>query len=229
LYEPALESLKTLIRTSTSSMTAVPKPLKFLRPHYPDLQKRYEEWPASLLMKETLADVLSVLGMTYSDDETLDSLKYRLMAPTPNPTDWGHEYVRHLASEIGIAYGKRSQSEDEKEQDTTELLDLAKQLMPFLLSHNAEADAVDLLSELDSISLLPEYVDENTWERVVAYVVACVPLLTQDEDRDFLLCARTIYRKYGKLVEAMTLSIRLDDLEMIEEDFTSTKDEYDPS
>jgi 26S proteasome regulatory subunit N1 len=47
LYPVALESLKTLIRTSTSSMTAVPKPLKFLRPHYPDLQKRYEEWPAS--------------------------------------------------------------------------------------------------------------------------------------------------------------------------------------
>jgi hypothetical protein len=29
-------------------MTAVPKPLKFLRPHYPELQKQYEEWPESL-------------------------------------------------------------------------------------------------------------------------------------------------------------------------------------
>lgn len=47
LYPASLESLKTLIRTSTSSMTAMPKPLKFLRPHYRDLQKRYEEWPAS--------------------------------------------------------------------------------------------------------------------------------------------------------------------------------------
>lgn len=25
-------------------MTAVPKPLKFLRPHYDDLAKLYEEW-----------------------------------------------------------------------------------------------------------------------------------------------------------------------------------------
>jgi len=164
--------------------------------------------------------------MTYSDDETLDSLKYRLLSPTPSPTDWGHEYVRHLASEIGIAFNKRSVSEDEKEQDTSDLLNLAKQLIPFLLSHNAEPDAVDLLSELNSISLLPEYVDQNTWERVVAYVVACVPLLTQDEDRDFLLCARTIYRKYGKLVEAMTISIRLDDMEYIEEDFAAAKEEY---
>jgi 26S proteasome regulatory subunit N1 len=74
--------------------------------------------------------------------------------------------------------------------------------------------------------LLPEYVDENTWERVVAYVVACVPLLTQDEDREFLLAARSIYRKFNKFVEAITLSIRLDDIFYIEEDFDDAKSEY---
>jgi len=160
--------------------------------------------------------------MTYSDDETLDSLKYRLLSPHPSLTDWGHEYVRHLASEIGLAYNKRTEAYPP--EPTDDLLDLAKQLIPFLLSHNAEPDAVDLLSELNCIDMLPEYVDENTWERVVAYVVACVPLLTQDEDRDFLMCARAIYRKYEKLVEAMTLSIRLDDIEFIEDDFYSTND-----
>ena len=171
------------------------------------------------------ADVLSVLGMTYSDDETLDSLRYRLLSPIPSPTDWGHEYVRHLTSEIGIAFNKRQQDESEG-KDSDDLLNLAKQLIPFLLSHNAEPDAVDLLAELDSIMLLPDYVDENTWERVVAYVVACVPFLTQDEDRDYLLCARTIYKNYGKLVEALTLSIRLDDMDFIQEDFAAAEDEY---
>lgn len=28
-------------------MTSVPKPLKFLRPHYPDLQALYETWSGS--------------------------------------------------------------------------------------------------------------------------------------------------------------------------------------
>jgi 26S proteasome regulatory subunit N1 len=164
--------------------------------------------------------------MTYSNDESLDSLKYRLLSPTPSPTDWGHEYVRHLASEIGISFNKRAVDDPNKDND--DLLNLAKQLIPFLLSHNAEPDAVDLLSELNSIALLPEYVDENTWERVVAYVVACVPLLTQDDDRDFLICAWTIYKKYGKLVEAMTISIRLDNMDFIEKDFDAAKDEYSP-
>jgi 26S proteasome regulatory subunit N1 len=45
LYKPALETIKSSIKTSTSSMTAVPKPLKFLRPHYESLEKAYESWP----------------------------------------------------------------------------------------------------------------------------------------------------------------------------------------
>jgi len=28
-------------------MTSVPKPLKFLHPHYPELQKLFETWPQS--------------------------------------------------------------------------------------------------------------------------------------------------------------------------------------
>ena len=38
----ALEMLRDKIRTSTSSMTAVPKPLKFLSPLYPKLQANFE-------------------------------------------------------------------------------------------------------------------------------------------------------------------------------------------
>ncbi|MBE7182143.1 MAG: hypothetical protein INR71_13240 [Terriglobus roseus] len=45
MYKPALEAIKDSIKTSTSSMTAVPKPLKFLRPHYEKLEKTYESWP----------------------------------------------------------------------------------------------------------------------------------------------------------------------------------------
>lgn len=43
LYKPALESLRSQIRASTTSMTSVPKPLKFLRPHYESLKEVYEK------------------------------------------------------------------------------------------------------------------------------------------------------------------------------------------
>lgn len=45
LYNPTLETLRTLILTSTSSMTSVPKPLKYLRPLYPDMVTIHDSWP----------------------------------------------------------------------------------------------------------------------------------------------------------------------------------------
>lgn len=47
LYKPAVDAMGDFIKTSTSSMTAVPKPLKFLRPHYETLEKAYENWDSS--------------------------------------------------------------------------------------------------------------------------------------------------------------------------------------
>ena len=64
LHKPALDHLINEIRTSTSSMTAVPKPLKFLRPFYDTLKSVYEQWSRTHDLKKHLADVLSVLAMT---------------------------------------------------------------------------------------------------------------------------------------------------------------------
>lgn len=115
LYRPALETLRTLIRTSTSSMTSVPKPLKFLRPHFDELARLQESMsetsPTSLLStvveavglggevkvqdKALFADILSVLAMTYSDSGKRDTLGYRLKGGSEeDPGCWGHEYVR---------------------------------------------------------------------------------------------------------------------------------------
>ena len=35
--------MQTLIKAATTSMTSVPKPLKFLRPHYPTLKTVYDK------------------------------------------------------------------------------------------------------------------------------------------------------------------------------------------
>ncbi len=43
LYKQALDILRTKIKESTSSMTSVPKPLKFLRNQYETLKQVYEK------------------------------------------------------------------------------------------------------------------------------------------------------------------------------------------
>jgi 26S proteasome regulatory subunit N1 len=200
-------------------MTAVPKPLKFLRPHYELMTKLYEEWPAGD-DKNSLADVLSVIGMTYSDEDRQDTLKYRLLSPTTDIGSWGHEYTRHLALELGEVYTKRL-TNDEPYQD---LIDLALVLVPLFLKSNAEADAVDLMSEMEIIEDIPKFLDKDTYPRVCLYMVSMVSLLTYPEDQSFLRTAHKIYKQYGQLTQAIVLAIRLNDIELIKSDFLSTED-----
>ena len=128
--------------------------------------------------------------MTYGDEEKLETLKYRLLAAKSEDLgSWGHEYIRHLALEIGQEYQNRLNAD----KDTQDLVDLALSLIPYFLSHNAEADAVDLLSELEKIEVIPEYLDENTYGRVCLYMVSMVNLLTYPEDQQFLRTAHQIY------------------------------------
>jgi len=214
-----LEAIKDSIKTSTSSMTAVPKPLKFLRPHYEPMGKLYEAWPASE-NKTSLADVLSVIGMTFSDEDRQDTLKYRLLAPTSDIGSWGHEYTRHLALELGEVYTKRLTAE-EPYQD---LIDLGMILVPLFLKSNAEADAVDLMSELEIIEDIAQFLDKDTYPRVCLYMVSMVNLLTYPEDQQVLRTAHDIYKQYNQLTQAIVLAIRLNDVELIKSDFESTKD-----
>ncbi|KAI0395900.1 armadillo-type protein [Xylariaceae sp. FL0594] len=226
LYKPALEAMKTSIKTSTSSMTAVPKPLKFLRPHYPTLTKLYEDWSQgdnkASLIDETasLADVLSVIGMTFSDEERQDTLKYRLLSPSEDIGSWGHEYTRHLALEIGEVYAKRVAAEESVE----DLIDLALVLVPLFLKSNAEADAVDLLSELEIIDHIASFVDENTYSRVCLYLVSMVNLLTYPENDLFLRVAHRIYKNYKQHAQAMLIAIRLNDMGLIQDAVENTDD-----
>ncbi|GAA5990712.1 hypothetical protein JCM11641_008473 [Rhodosporidiobolus odoratus] len=249
LHRPALESLRTLIRTSTSSMTSVPKPLKFLRPHYSKLQSIHSSWPAvsptstAAAVVETIAsavglgekegekkegsevsdkglfaDILSVLAMTYSDTGKRETLKYRLDGGShEDPGLWGHEYVRHLAAELGEEYDVRREADSSA--DTTDLLALGMRLVPFLLSHNGEADAVDLLLELEAIEEIVPHVDANTYFRVCLYMVSTVSYLTPPDDVRVLKTAREIYREQQRWTEAIMVAIRLQDQELIKEDF----------
>lgn len=124
---------------------------------------------------------------------------------------------RHLASEIGEEFTIRQAGEE----STADLLALGLRLVPFLLTHNGEADAVDLLLELESIESIIPHVDDNTYPRVCLYMVSCVSLLPGPDDRAFLSAAREIYRKHGKYTEAVTLSLQLNDPALIQEDFDS--------
>lgn len=117
--------------------------------------------------------MLSVIGMTYAGEDRVDTLKYRLLAPAKDPGSWGHEYVRHLALEITQEYQRRV--DQEVDEDVDELRELALSISPFFITHNAEADAVDVLTEVEIIEQIVPLVDENTFQRVCLYMTRQVP------------------------------------------------------
>nr|XP_018265646.1 26S proteasome regulatory subunit N1 [Kwoniella dejecticola CBS 10117]OBR87804.1 26S proteasome regulatory subunit N1 [Kwoniella dejecticola CBS 10117] len=233
LYLPALESLRTLIRTSTSSMTSVPKPLKFLRPFYEEMGQIRESWDQALKeQRSLLASILSVLAMTYSDSGKRETLFYRLLSEsTEAPGSWGHEYVRHLAAELGEEYNSNYAAEIEQDIErpeglkytTEQLKALALELVSFFLKHNAEADAVDILLELENIEEIVELTDLQNFERVCRYMVSCVPLLVPPDDSAFLETASKIYAKYDRYPEAIALAVRLNSPALIRQYFEAPK------
>ncbi|KND04040.1 proteasome regulatory particle base subunit RPN1 [Spizellomyces punctatus DAOM BR117] len=219
LYKPALETLRTLIRTATSSMTSVPKPLKFLRPHYQALIEVYERWSEGD-NKRFLADILSVLSMSYAEEGKRESLRYRLLGSAEPAGSWGHEYVRHLASELIGEYAALN----EKDEDTEHVLNQALEIVPFLLKHNAEADAVDLMLELEALDHLSQFVDKDTYARVCLYLISCVQYVAPPDDIACLKTAHTIYRDQEQYPQALQVSMRMGDQRMIRADFNDCPD-----
>ena len=89
----ALLCIRAEIRMATSSMTSVPKPLKFLREHFDELDACYNSLATSP-SKKLLADVLSVLAMAMDDKTERKCLNYRLQGSQEKISSFGHPYIR---------------------------------------------------------------------------------------------------------------------------------------
>jgi len=99
-----IETLSSTICEATSSLTSVPKPLKYLKPHYPAVEDVYRGMAKGAAHKEALADALSVMAMTMGKSGGLESLSYKLEGNPGDLQRWGHQYVRHLTGEIVQAF-----------------------------------------------------------------------------------------------------------------------------
>ncbi|OLY82981.1 26S proteasome non-ATPase regulatory subunit 2 [Smittium mucronatum] len=214
LHRPALEQIRVLIRSSSGTMTSVPKPLKYLKSHYSNLKDIYGSWSSSP-DKEAFADILSLLGMAYDTEGTFDCLKYRFEAGISEDEifNWGHE---HLAMEIGnVTFGS--------EYSFEKIEKLCTILVKFFFQHNAESDAVDLLQQINSIEHIIEAVDKNTYERTCRYLIACSPLIAPPNNKSFLEVARILYSKFGSPSQCLEISLKLNRPDYIEEDFKNAK------
>ncbi|CAG0919368.1 unnamed protein product [Notodromas monacha] len=217
LYMPSLETMRTLIRASTTSMTSVPKPLKFMRVHF-DAMKKIHEKITDDATKKFCADIISVLSMTMS--EKRECLGYKLNGSNEPIDQWGHEYVRHLAGEIAAEWGEIPENDSKKEK----LLSLTNEVVPYHLQHNAEAEACDLAMEIERLDVIEKYIDNATYPRVCLYLTSCVPYVPDPENVQLLRTALRVFGKFQQYPQALRVAMQLNDMDEIKRIFEGCKD-----
>lgn len=207
--EDAVDTLRSEMQTATSSMTSVPKPLKFLSPFYDKLRELHAGLDDFNPNKAALAEVLSVLGMV-NGAVRRDALRYCLLAGTTDVGAWGHDYLRHLAGEIGATFDEMTAANPDA--DVSDLMALVDAIVPYNMEHNAEAEAVDLLLEMGSLVSLPTsgYIDEHNYQRVCAYLLQCADYLGDaDEVWEVLDVAFVLYLDQSAFNDALRVALRL--------------------
>lgn len=236
----ALDVIVNELRTATASMTSVPKPLKFLRPHFGSLKTLYlslEKEEASSMEKESLkfrarlADVVAVLAMTMSKQGDRESLKFKLsgakdydvlsaMDSQPkniaedNLGSWGHEFVRSLAGEIGQEYNQRliDGADPDSDEAFEDLLKFVHVIVPFHLTHNAEAEAVDLLIEVQRLKFLLQLdsIDDKNYRRICLYLIKTASFMSDPDDlMEMYETAYEIYRQQKQYFDALLVALRM--------------------
>ncbi|CAH8468005.1 unnamed protein product, partial [Schistosoma haematobium] len=228
LHKPALESMCSLIKSSTTSMTSVPKPLKFLMHHYAKIKSFYNTI-CNPDTKKLCADVVSVLGMTVTDqpETRYDTLTYRHLGCQGDIGAWGHEYVRHLTNQIVGTWQEKEydslmdnpEATNEMKKHREDCLSLVHQIIPYLMEHNAEAEAIDLCIEIEQHHLLEMYTSSLNYTRVCLYLTSCVAYLPTPDNNKVLQYATILYRKFEDLGNAMRCALRLNDMNLIREIF----------
>ena len=208
----ALEMIKDEVCGATTSMTSVPKPLKFLTPLYEKLTEIYKNYGGADAFKNQMSDLCSVIGMVAAPDDSFDMLDYCLTGTMKDLVQWGHEYLRALSGQIGKAYDKRV----EDGQDTADLMKIVDVIVPQFINHNEEPEAVDLMMETESLDKLIGFCNERNFDRVCRYLCTCSQYAADTEEMvQSYTTAYNIYKAQNQFPDALRVAQKMNNMDLI--------------
>ncbi|AYU80498.1 Proteasome/cyclosome repeat family protein [Leishmania donovani] len=216
----AVERLVDLLRTSSSgSLAAVPPPLKHVRALYPELEAALKS-SQNPSVSRRLHDLLSFISMTLEPNNggrTL--LEHKLKGTKNDLAQWGHEYLRFLAGAIGEEWRERPNSKE----STEHLNGFVDQIVSYMLAHQDEATAIDLLMEIDGVTRILPLVEASNYKRIANYIAAISKYLTRPSDSEALRTVYDIYKKMQAYPDAALTALRLNDRDLVAELFSECK------
>ena len=134
--------LLTALPSSRSSISSIPKGIKFLRAHYNTLKDIWAQLEGE--NQVLLADVISVLAMSIGDSSDNDSLKFRLVGSKGSIETWGHEYIRS-----GLVHHQQKKKKKKKSFHPTSLKTTH---LTHSLTHACSVSFLDVLISKSGIS-----------------------------------------------------------------------------
>ncbi|CBZ24022.1 proteasome regulatory non-ATPase subunit,putative [Leishmania mexicana MHOM/GT/2001/U1103] len=216
----AVERLVDLLRTSSSgSLAAVPPPLKHVRALYPELEAALKS-SQSPSVSRRLHDLLSFISMTLeSNNGGRTLLEHKLKGTKNDLAQWGHEYLRFLAGAIGEEWRERPTNKE----STDYLNGFVDQIVSYMLAHQDEATAIDLLMEIDGVTRILPLVEASNYKRIANYIAAISKYLTRPSDSEALRTVYDIYKKMQAYPDAALTALRLNDRDLVAELFSECK------
>lgn len=199
----AYNLIKQEIITSTGTMTSIPKPLKFLKPHFEKVKEEYlkEENPTR---KHLLGNLLCILVLVVDTKDT--SLHYILENNLTDFFEWGQELIRSLSGEIATEFLKRL----DEEKPFEDLIKLATLTASHLIEKNNESEAIDLLVELDLMDEIKGFCKEDNYKKICQYLLALSNYAAEStEQKKMLEIVYELYNKYNQYTEAIRVAIKL--------------------
>ncbi|KAF5950194.1 hypothetical protein HYC85_012187 [Camellia sinensis] len=166
---------------------------------------------SSKAIKYLLADVLSVLAMTMSAEGERGMMLIGLAFIFVALHIVTCLEQKNLAGEIVEEYMKR-QSEDLSVDD---LMELVEQIVAFLMEHNAEFEAVDLLMQVEDLYLVLEHVDSTNYKRTCLYLLSADRYIPDTDGVPVLDVVFAIYLKFEEYPSALQIALFLDNLQRI--------------
>lgn len=217
----ALEMIKTEVAGATSSMSSVPKPLKFMTPLYEKLVETHKNYKTEDRFKKQLSNLCSVIAMVAAKDESTDMLDFCLKGELKELHQWGHEYLRTLAGQIGIEYDKRV----EKGTSVEDIYTIVDIIIPHFIDHNEEPEAVDLMMETERLDKLINFTNERNYDRVCLYLLSCSQYAADTEEMsNSYRTAFNIYKSQKQFCDALRVAQKMNNIDLIKEIMEACQD-----
>lgn len=166
--------------------------IDYLRRSYLFFTQLYSEHTSHFyicVLNSTITDERESLNFKLKgtkDYETLAKMGDNTAAADNNLGSWGHEFVRSLAGEIGQEYNARVIAGADPDDDApfADLLGMVDIIVPFNVEHNAEAEAIDLLIEVQRLKKVLDLdsIDEKNYKRVCLYLIKTADFMSDPDD-----------------------------------------------